>query len=574
MLGANKLIEQATALAKDPLNGLPNTLNGVLAKTGIGEQLNLDALDNLSISKMVDLKGLLGDGIDFGGFTGLSDCFKSVDQIISDKLGDAVNKVSKGLIDSPLGKGAGAALAGIQKAGEAIQKVSAAATAAVEKVTETLSSLVAKAQSAVTSYIKKLGIIQKITDIYGATIGKIGEFISKIQSFNPCKLLNNKGEPEAEDDLNQVAPGATQHPRAIVVPEGEPNPDIPKPLATPAPGPPKPIENPGANKDPKAAPKPGSGNDQPSGPAGTPVNNINRDVVQVAARAATAKMQIGDIVNDTAGLDMSKPESLALVNSLQGISRTLTTHLTSGVFDIGKAKSFVAEQRETLTKTLGGGLLGRFDFGIDQLFDTFDRGLADLTEMFNIDNLLGGRDDDDDGDSTNTPAEPNHVGTIVIKGIGMTSGACGDYMKLLRLIPDERPKELIDYWTNWGGKCIETDLEKLRKRNVKIEYQTLAEQTIGSYDIKFESGLTCVNNKYKGGTTLRLENYDGSIYDPGGINPSGMITVAGSDKTQPRLDESLDIYLDKDMMKIYKGTMGSVQVRLVRNGEATDCAQR
>lgn len=161
-------------------------------------------------------------------------------------------------------------------------------------------------------------------------------------------------------------------------------------------------------------------------------------------------------------------------------------------------------------------------------------------------------------------------GQRVSTGITIYGGPAQDFTTFLDLMPAEREKfpELI---AKYGGKeGIARGEASLRKQGYTPGTLKISDTVNGAYG-KLISGFSCATARWPGGTKLLLKNTDGSIYDPAGLNPSGIVTVVDYGPVSQKTWDRLDVYVEKpeDYKKYEKSNTSQVQVYMFELGAKT-----
>jgi len=157
-------------------------------------------------------------------------------------------------------------------------------------------------------------------------------------------------------------------------------------------------------------------------------------------------------------------------------------------------------------------------------------------------------------------------------GVGVTiyGGPDWDFTTFLDIKPSQRPADLISYWQNEKGYNIESQENKLQARGIKTGTLNLSDAYKGAYGATLRAGFSCASTKFPGGTQLQLKNQDGSIYDPAGINPSGIVTVDDTGNAELTF-KKLDLFISREHVAAYKLTnMSSIEIFVVALGTKTN----
>jgi len=166
-------------------------------------------------------------------------------------------------------------------------------------------------------------------------------------------------------------------------------------------------------------------------------------------------------------------------------------------------------------------------------------------------------------------------GQRVSSGVTIYGGPDWDLTTFLEIKPNQRPPELIRYWTQERGINIAAEERKLQNREKPIPtgILDLSDAYNGAYNVQLRPGYSCASTRYPGGTQLQLKHPDGRIYDPAGLNPSGIVTVDDTGNAELTY-KKVDLYISKEHIKQYKSTnMSAVEVYLVSLGSKTNSKQ-
>jgi hypothetical protein len=166
-------------------------------------------------------------------------------------------------------------------------------------------------------------------------------------------------------------------------------------------------------------------------------------------------------------------------------------------------------------------------------------------------------------------------GQRVSSGVTIYGGPDWDLTTFLEIKPNQRPPELIRYWTQERGINIAAEERKLQNREKPIPtgILDLSDAYNGAYGVRLRPGYSCASTRYPGGTQLQLKHPDGRIYDPAGLNPSGIVTVHDTGNAELTY-KKVDLYISKEHENQYKSTnMSAVEVYLVSLGSKTNKPQ-
>jgi hypothetical protein len=157
------------------------------------------------------------------------------------------------------------------------------------------------------------------------------------------------------------------------------------------------------------------------------------------------------------------------------------------------------------------------------------------------------------------------VGQRVSSGITLYGDPEWDFTTFLDLAPSEREKR-PDLVAKYGSR-LTRGLASLAKQGYKPGTLKLSDTSNGAYG-KLTSGYSCATARWPGGTKLQLRNPSGSIYDPAGLNPSGIVTVVDYGPVSQKTWDRLDVYIEKanDAEKYQNSNTSNVEVYLVELG--------
>lgn len=156
-------------------------------------------------------------------------------------------------------------------------------------------------------------------------------------------------------------------------------------------------------------------------------------------------------------------------------------------------------------------------------------------------------------------------GQHVATGITIYGPPMVDITSAVDLKAEERSPELIAKWGE--SKLKKAEQELIRKGLVPGTLSLNEILKNGAYS-RLISGMTCASNRFKGGTKLQLRNPDGSIYDPAGLNPIGIVTVVDTGPaSSAELWNHIDMFIDENNYEKYKiSNMSAVKIYMVENG--------
>lgn len=152
-------------------------------------------------------------------------------------------------------------------------------------------------------------------------------------------------------------------------------------------------------------------------------------------------------------------------------------------------------------------------------------------------------------------------------GITVYGPASWDLTSYLDLAPNLRPTP-----PPFSQARIDAGLESLRKQKLTPgTLQNISDQFTGAYNkTRLVSGYSCASSRWPGGTKLQLRNPDGSIYDPAGLNPTGIVTVVDTGPVTKETWLRPDIFVENaDDAKKYIKTSNRVEIFMVEIGTDT-----
>jgi hypothetical protein len=159
-------------------------------------------------------------------------------------------------------------------------------------------------------------------------------------------------------------------------------------------------------------------------------------------------------------------------------------------------------------------------------------------------------------------------GQNVAVGVTIYGGPDWDFTTFLDIKPAQRPPDLVSYWTSKGYN-IASQEAKLSNRGIKTGTLNLSDAYKGAYGRALRVGFSCASTRFPGGTQLQLRNQDGSIYDPAGLNPSGIVTVDDTGNAELTY-KKVDLFISREYADHYKtSNMNGVIVSLVSKGVQT-----
>lgn len=451
------------------------------------------------------LTAVTGSTIDLGSVSKIADCFRNIDDLL-------IERVTQAALDQLTKNKTVKELASAAKGAMEIYNN-------VEKIYEqieclkdlSLTEMLLLAKKA--GYLDKLVWFKKITDTYGEYVTDLNSIIANIANLDICNLTNYKSG-----------------------------------VATPTPG--KITNTPIDNY-----------------PAYTPVLTKNDKAIEDKQKYDDAMFRVGDIVNDKDSLE-DTPATRSMLASLQILTRTLHSELSGFTGSTSSGSSpfitFLAGVKEERRKNSG-----HWDSTTDEEFNYRAAQVADSMEADSgtIRNHYSSRRANVSF-ITGAP-EVGVTGTIVLNGVGIYGDPSWDYRRFLNIGPSSRPADLLDYWVNTINKDIEADALKLREYGIKTGTQPYERIKKGAYLDALIEDKTCTTTMFPGGTILLLENPDGTIFDPTGNNPTGLITVKDANYDK-RSFNAIDLYVSKEDSSTYlSAKLQDVIVKLVSVGDQT-----
>jgi hypothetical protein len=254
----------------------------------------------------------------------------------------------------------------------------------------------------------------------------------------------------------------------------------------------------------------------------------------------------GKIISEKANLDPT-PENQAMLTSLQGFYYRMKNVI---VGLSGGSSASASNEIERIIST-------KRDEWPGQTLDEFRRRASLVTNQITRDAgvLRAHRNINDPSPQQREPAT----------GINIYGTPDWDFNTFLSIIPEERPKDLTDYWTERGFE-IEKGEQQLKKAGRKPGILKADSIGVGTYGNKLVSGFTAASTKYRGGAILELQNSDGSLFDPAGINPNATVVVADTGDPNFTFDKPA-IFVDKESHQAYKNSnLAGVRVVVLQKG--------
>ena len=161
--------------------------------------------------------------------------------------------------------------------------------------------------------------------------------------------------------------------------------------------------------------------------------------------------------------------------------------------------------------------------------------------------------------------DPSPQQSETAKGINIYGTPDWDFDTFLSIIPEERPQDLTDYWEGKGYQ-IEEGENRLKKTGRKPGVLKSDSVGVGAYGNKLVSGFTAASTKYRGGAILELQNSDGSLFNPAGINPAATVVIADTGDPNFTFDRPA-IFVDKESYQAYKDSnLGGVRAVVLQKG--------
>jgi hypothetical protein len=160
-------------------------------------------------------------------------------------------------------------------------------------------------------------------------------------------------------------------------------------------------------------------------------------------------------------------------------------------------------------------------------------------------------------------------GQRVSSGITIYGDPSWDFTTFLDLAPSEREKR-PDLIAKYSPSRISAGLASLERQGYKPGTLKLSDTSNGAFG-KLISGYSCASARWPGGTKLQLKNNDGSIYDPAGLNPTGIVTIVDYGPVSQKTWDRLDVYIEKpeDASKYKNSNTSQVQIYMVELGTKT-----
>jgi hypothetical protein len=198
----------------------------------------------------------------------------------------------------------------------------------------------------------------------------------------------------------------------------------------------------------------------------------------------------------------------------------------------------------------------------------------DVKETFKQKSFVSGNIIRDNSDeireffNKNLPAS----GSYVSVGVTVYSGPASDYTTFLDIKPEQRPPELVEYYTNQGYSIPPAGQQTYTNsagKTFKIGTLNYSDAFTGAYREPLISDYSVASTRFPGGSILLLKNPDGTAYNPTGKNQKGIYKVMDTGSAELTYKKP-DIFTLTP--KLYKN-MASVQVFLVSRGSKTFAPQ-
>jgi hypothetical protein len=473
------------------------------------------------------------------------DCFKDIDNLVLDNV---QKQVFEKIMEYPEAKAVAKAVDDFGKMSAAVEDIGNEVTRLKEK---SLSDLLKEASQK--GVLDRIPIIAEIQDKFAGAVEDLNSLVSNITSYNPCNMSDFR------IDANGIA----------------------KPMPTPG----KLINEPPAPF-----------------PTFTPPVTVNHAAQEATLDYRQAMSRMGDVVNDKSNVTKTQ-SGMSMMASLQFVSRDFHDSLagirTQATLPYAEPRS--EDPVEALQQaadieikknsaTWSPEDKAEFETRIFQLKALAEKDGSLIQKHFKIRKSEEGPESSVGENFFNIPdniltptssrksslgtgpvmlAAPS-VGSLVATGITLYGGPDWNYLRFLSIAPSQRPQTLIDYWVDERNKNIDGDIDRLSNQlGVKLGTRDYDSLFTGTYNKPLNSGYSISSTKFKGGTVLQLKNKNGTIYDPAGINPKGLVTVV--DAVEGIKDFSLiNLYITAEHIDTYSKTpLQGVEVYLYSNGVET-----
>lgn len=274
-----------------------------------------------------------------------------------------------------------------------------------------------------------------------------------------------------------------------------------------------------------------------------PLLRFNKQEQEINSDYKIHTYNAGRIISEKANLD-STPENQAMLTSLQGFYYRMKDVI------VGGSSASASNEIERIIST-------KRDEWSGETLDEFRRRASSVTNQITKDAgvLRAYKNINDPSPQQIEPAT----------GINIYGTPDWDFNTFLSIIPEERPQALTDYWTERGFE-IEEGENELKKSGRKPRVLKADSVGVGSYGNKLVSGFTAASTKYRGGAILELQNSDGSLFDPAGINPDATVVVADTGDPRFTFDKPA-IFVDKKSYQAYKDSnLSGVRAVVLQKG--------
>jgi hypothetical protein len=485
------------------------TADRLLKEANISSAIN--SADLIRIGKtQSDLSQVLGgETLNFGAVTRLSDCIKNIDDIIIDRL---TRKLTSLLLQNSTVASAIATATDVMAVINIVNGYIAFAQSLLDK---SFLELLILAKDA--GILERSEIFRQIQEKYGSTINNLNEILANIDNLNICTMMGLGGGP---------------------IPSGVKN---MKPQALPDFGSLVKVDKAKLEKKQKY--------EDVLGRIGFEITNVIDFVPNQIASALNSVNRPSPAVNEA-------------LSHLQNFSRAVINR-------------YGVASDDEVTK-----LRALFNAEIDRKISEYSYEWSPETREFYKQKAQEAVAIAESEQQTlrdwniikNSSYQP---GQRVSTGVTIYGGPDWDLTTFLEIKPNQRPPELIRYWTQERGINIAAEERKLQNREKPIPtgILDLSDAYNGAYNVQLRPGYSCASTRYPGGTQLQLKHPDGRIYDPAGLNPSGIVTVDDTGNAELTY-KKVDLYISKEHIKQYESTnMSAVEVYLVSLGSKTNSEQ-
>jgi hypothetical protein len=485
------------------------TANKLLKEANISSAIN--SADLIRIGKtQSDISQVLGgESLDFGSITRLSDCIKNIDDIIIDRL---TKKLTSLLLQNST---VSAALATATNVMAVINTVNGYIAFVQSLLDKSFLELLILAKDA--GILERSEIFRQIQEKYGSTINNLNEILANIDNLNICTMMGLGGGP---------------------VPSGV------------------------KNMKPEALPDFGS-----FIKVDTASLEKKQKYEDVISRIGFEITNVIDFVpNQLAGVLNRAPQTPPAVNDalshLQNFSRAVINR-------------YGVASDDEVTK-----LRALFNAEIDRKISEYSYEWSPETREFYKQKaqyaILIAESEHKTLSEWNIVKNNNYQpGQRVSTGISKYGDPRWDLTTFIDLVPSERAK-VIGYPTAWTPQYIASQEASMIARDYPPRTLTdISDSYTGNGEYGGQilvSGYSCATSRWPGGTKLQLKNPDGSIYDPAGLNPSGIVTVVDTGPAKKKETwNKIDVYIKEpsDAAKYRNSTLAGVEVYLVEMGTKT-----